>query len=153
MLQMSLCCYRCGTKWKNCAWGDYDEPQLQIRATRGIEIRAARRVARGLPPDPRPREQQLAELQQILQVDCDHNNFIRVRTSPGRPGHCQICEYEGWIFILRCDNCGFTACRACYSFRNWEAGEDPWEPFQIGIGEHDGDADDEPVSYDGCIGD
>ncbi|KAM0794741.1 hypothetical protein BDR22DRAFT_794804, partial [Usnea florida] len=44
-------CYRCGIKWKNCACGDYDEPQLQIRATRGMEIRAARRVAQGLPPD------------------------------------------------------------------------------------------------------
>ena len=83
----------------------------------GIRLRERRRIARGLAPDPRPREEQQAELQQRLQVDCDHNNFLYEggKTSEN-PGICQVCDYEGWKYILRCDKCRFTACERCHHF-------------------------------------
>ena len=87
-------------------------------------IRAARRVAQGLPPDPRPREQQLAELQERLQVDCDHNNFAYESRTPSVPGRCEICEYRGWNYILRCDGCQFTACRWCHNLFGWNGGDE-----------------------------
>lgn len=144
-------CYRCGTKWRNCECGDYDEPQLQTRAARGIDIRAARRVARVLPPDLRPREQQLAELQQRLQVDCDHNNFnYEGGKSEQNPGRCEVCEYPAWIYILRCEHCRFTACRDCHNFFGWSRGENLWG-LRFGARNYDDDTDDEPVSEDQSI--
>ena len=102
----------------------------------GIEIRARRRIARGLSPDSRPLEEQQAELQQRLQVDCDHNNFLK-----DNPGHCQICDYDGWKYILRCDTCGFTACQRCHTFFDLKGDEDLAD---ILIGQfHDDETDDE----------
>lgn len=136
-------CYRCGTKWRNCDCGDYDEPQLQTRATRGMALRAARRADRGLPPDLRPREQQLAELRQRLRVDCDHNNFSYERRSRMDPGYCEICGYQGWIYIFRCDHCRFTACRDCHNSHGRNGGGNPGEEFIFGNRNHDDDTDEE----------
>lgn len=107
-----------------------------------MSIRAARRAAHNLPPDPRPREQQLAELQQRLQVDCDHNNFTyEDGKSRENPGHCDICEYLGWKYILRCGSCRFTACRECHNFHGWTGGEDPWD-LMFGVGYYDDENND-----------
>lgn len=112
-------------------------------------MRAARRVAYGLRPDPRPREQQLAELEDRLQVECDHNNFIYESHTRENPGRCEICEYRGWKFIFRCDSCGFTACRNCHTFSVWNRGEDLG-----GVGSRDdgdGETDDEHITEDGSV--
>ena len=82
-------------------------------------------------------------LQQRLQVDCDHNNFNYEFRTRERPGRCEICEYRGWKYILRCDRCRFTACRNCHNFFGWEGGEDPWEEVRFGIRHHHNDTDEE----------
>jgi len=87
-------------------------------------IRAARRVAHNLDPDPRPRQQQLDELQERLKTDCDHSSFSRREHSRKSPGHCLICEYQGWIYILPCENCHFTSCRACHNYHGWDGGRE-----------------------------
>lgn len=123
--------------------------RLETRAVRGIDIRAARRIHRGLPPDLPPREEQLAELQQRLQVDCDHNNFIyEGGKSESNPGRCEICEYPGWKYILRCEGCRFTACRDCHNFFGWNGGEDPFGEFLSGTRDYDDDMDEERSNED-----
>ena len=121
-------------------------PRIELRAARGVAIRATRRAARNLPPDPRSREQQLAELEQRLQVSCDHNNFVY-----SRPGHCEICEYDGWIYIYRCRTCGFTACNRCHNF-HWDEADNPWRVSNFRRRHHDDEideeTDEEPVGED-----
>ncbi len=155
MLKLHSCrcqaqfCYRCGTEWKNCDCGDYDAPRFETRANRGISTRAARRVARGLLPDPRPREQQLAELRERLQVDCDHNNFnYEGGKSSTNPGHCEICEYQAWIYILRCDRCGFTACQFCHNSSRRNRDGDLYERSRFGTRNYDDGMDEESSNED-----
>jgi len=97
--------------------------RIRERADRGMGIRAARRVAQGFPPDPRSRELQLTELMERLQVDCDHNHFAHETHTREDYGFCEICEYHGWKYILRCEGCRFTACRECHNFHGWRGGE------------------------------
>ncbi len=119
-------------------------PRIETRAVRGMDLRARRRVARGLPPDLRPREDQLAELQQRLQVDCDHNNFTyEGGKTPENPGYCEICEYDGWIYIFRCNDCGFTACRNCHNFLTTKRGENLRMDFINTRRHYDDETDDE----------
>ena len=69
-------CYGCGTTSQRCgSCGDYDEPRIAERANRGLEIHTARRVQQRQAVDDRPPAVLMREVQQVLRVDCDHNNF------------------------------------------------------------------------------
>ena len=59
---------------ESCA--DYDEPRIAERANRALEIRAARRIEQRQAVDDRPPTVLMREVQQVLRVDCDHNNFF-----------------------------------------------------------------------------
>ena len=59
------------------------------------------------------------------------------------PGYCQLCEYEGWKYIYRCDSCGFTTCNWYYSFHGWDRGDNPWANFDFRKARYDDDTDDE----------
>lgn len=62
-------------------------------------------------PDPRPREEQLAEVREAIENGCDHGYWTRVETR----GHCKMCKYVGRRFIFQCINCDLTSCWACHT--------------------------------------
>lgn len=124
-------CYVCGIPWKNCEcaqytanFGDDILGAENPGARRAIyERRTIFRTDKALDryhkhlkqtwgaPNPRPREEQLAEVREAIENGCDHGYWTRVETR----GHCKMCKYVGWRFIFQCINCDLTSCWACHT--------------------------------------
>ena len=110
-------CYECGTTSQRCkSCGDYDEPRITERAHRALEIRVARRIEQCQAVDDRPPVVLMREVQQVLRVDCDHNNLFYEPLTPSEPEKHLVCDWcHGIKYIAHCEYCDFTACRWCHS--------------------------------------
>ena len=102
-------CYVCGVKWRHCDCPRWDEDLLLGRAERALR----RRRRLGNLDGNRPEDVQLAEMQNMLRVDCNHPGWVYKKHTRENPGVCRLCGYQGWQFILRCYRCGRTQCLDC----------------------------------------
>ena len=67
-------------------------------------------------------EQSDAEEEKEIGDPCNHTEFFYHETGHIKPGHCEICGYEGrrdekqhLIFVCRSEKCKFQLCQRCHS--------------------------------------